>query len=75
VENEVKLGTIIKEIRKEKRIPAKEVAEKLTIDPSTLCKYENNDRKIPAELLPPLAIILGVEVESFFRQNVGVTPT
>lgn len=69
------LGSSIKQIRKSKGISAKHVSDLLGIDPSTLSKYESNDRKINAELLPTIAEILGVKVEDFFKQNIGDSPT
>jgi len=69
------LGTVIRDIRRAKGLTAKFVSEKVGIDPSTLSKYESNDRKIKAELLPNFADALGVKVEDFFTQKVDVTPT
>lgn len=71
---DVKIGTVIKEIRRTKGISGKHVSEKLGIDPSTLSKYESNERKVNADLLPALAEVLGVNVEDFFKKNVGDTP-
>lgn len=71
----IKLGSVIKEIRRSKGISARHVADKLEVDPSTISKYESNNRKVPAETLPLLADALGVKVEDFFTQRVGETPT
>lgn len=72
---ENKLGKIIKSIREKKGIQAKFVAAQIGVDPSTISKYENGDRKISAEMLPSIAEALGVKIEDFFDQKVGVSPT
>lgn len=69
-----RLGTVIKKIRKSKGLSGKFVSIKLGIDPSTLSKYESNERRIDAELLPKLASILGVDVAIFFDDVVDETP-
>jgi transcriptional regulator with XRE-family HTH domain len=69
--NEIKVGTVVKNIRISKGMSAKHVSEQLGISPSTLSKYESNDRKISADLLPDLAKALGVGIEVFFNHNVG----
>ncbi|MNC21599.1 Helix-turn-helix domain protein [compost metagenome] len=71
----VKLGSVIKEIRKSKGISGKFVSDKVGIDPSTLSKYENNSRKVPVDLLPDLAALFEVEVDYFFKYKIGDTPT
>jgi transcriptional regulator with XRE-family HTH domain len=69
-----KLGGTIKSIRVKQGLKAKHVAEKMNIHPSTLSKYESDQRNINGEQLPMLADALGCTVADFFEQNVGVTP-
>lgn len=69
-----KLGKAIKAIRKNRGLKAKHVANKLGIHPSTLCKYESDQRNINGDQLPDLANALGCEVADFFKYNVGETP-
>jgi transcriptional regulator with XRE-family HTH domain len=69
-----KLGGAIKNIRVKKGLKAKYVAEKMQIHPSTLSKYESDQRNINGDQLPMLAAALGCSVSDFFEQNVGVTP-
>jgi transcriptional regulator with XRE-family HTH domain len=73
-ETEFKLGRAIKKIRNEKGLKANKIAGDLDVHPSTLSKYESDDRKIPSALLPTLAASLGVTVDYIFEQNVDVTP-
>lgn len=69
-----KLGEVIKSIRMKKGLKAKHVAEKMKIHPSTLSKYESDQRNINGDQLPMLANALGCSVSDFFEQNVGETP-
>ncbi|QHT60640.1 helix-turn-helix transcriptional regulator [Paenibacillus lycopersici] len=69
------VGENIRIIRKTKGLSGKFVSEQVGIDPSTLSKYESNERKVKAELLPAIANALGVEVKDFFAEKVGETPT
>lgn len=69
-----KLGIAIKSIRIKKGLKAKHVAEKMKIHPSTLSKYESDQRNINGDQLPILAEVLGCSVADFFEQNVGDTP-
>jgi DNA-binding XRE family transcriptional regulator len=71
---QMKVGSAIKNIRKSKGITATFVSKKIGVSHGTYSKYENNQRKIPVELLPPIANILGVEIQSFFEQKTGDTP-
>lgn len=54
-------GALIKELRKQKRISAEMIAEKLNVHPSTVYRWEKGDiEKIPYQTLIPLARILNV---------------
>ena len=66
-----KLGKAIKEIRVKNGLKAKYVASRMGIHPSTLCKYESDQRNINGDQLPKLANVLGCEVSDFFNKNVG----
>jgi transcriptional regulator with XRE-family HTH domain len=68
------VGENIRFIRKSKGLSGKFVSKQVGIAPSTLSKYESNERKLKAELLPAIANVLGVKVEDFFAEKVGVTP-
>lgn len=69
-----KLGARIKEIRIKNGLKAKYVANKMKVHPSTLSKYESDQRSINGSQLPILANALGCKVSDFFDQNVGDTP-
>ncbi|MFD7521403.1 helix-turn-helix domain-containing protein [Paenibacillus chitinolyticus] len=68
------IGPVIKKLRKEKGMTGKKLAQCLNISPSTLSKYESNDRKIDANLIPKIALTLGVPVEKIFAEIIGETP-
>lgn len=67
------LGESIKKIRKDKGLKSKFVAGKLCVHPSTLSKYESNDRKIKADQLPSFADALGVTVDFILYQDIDET--
>jgi len=69
------LGCRIKSIRKQKGLKANFVAKVLKIHPSTLSKYESNERQIKGSQLPEFASALGCSVDDFFDQKVGETST
>lgn len=69
-----KLGEAIKSIRVQKGLKAKYVAKLMNIHPSTLSKYESDQRNINGDQLPILADALGCNVADFFEKNVGETP-
>jgi transcriptional regulator with XRE-family HTH domain len=58
----IKIGTKIKEVRKKKGIKQKEMAKKLDIPVSTYANYENNHREPSTEMLDAIADVLGVSV-------------
>lgn len=68
------LGTAIKKIRTDKGIRANYLAKHLRVSPSTISKYESNERKIKADQVPNFAAALGVTVDFIFSQNVDDSP-
>jgi transcriptional regulator with XRE-family HTH domain len=67
-------GKTIKDIRIKKGLKGKYVAEMVNISASTLSKYESGARKVPAEILAPLAAVFEVEVDLFFNKKIGISP-
>lgn len=70
-----KIGSRIKEIREAKGLTAKYVASVLGVSPSTISKYESNERSVKADMLPKLAEALDTNIENFFKQEIGETST
>jgi len=70
----MELGKRIKQIRTSKGISARYVAVTLGVDPSTLCKWENDSRSVRADILPDLARALGVKIQDFYADEVDETP-
>lgn len=73
MKNTFNIGKAIRNIRKRKGMSGVFLANKVGIDPSTLSKYENNQRKVNSELLPIFANALDVSVEIFFDEEIGDT--
>lgn len=58
----VKIGTRIKQLRKEKGLKQKELADRVKIPHSTFANYENNKREPSQEQIEKIAMALGVSV-------------
>ncbi|GMK47528.1 hypothetical protein PghCCS26_46580 [Paenibacillus glycanilyticus] len=67
--SQIDLGIIIKSIRQEKGLTSKYVSDQLGISPSTLSKYESNERKIKADMVPSFAKVLNVAVEDIYNKS------
>lgn len=70
-----KIGGVLRAIRIQKGLKASYVAEKLDIDPSTLCKYESDERQVPVRLLPKFADVYNCEINNFFDKKIGESST
>jgi transcriptional regulator with XRE-family HTH domain len=66
------IGMAIKEIRVSKGVTNKVLARKLDVTPSALSKYESNDRKLKAEMLPVVADALGVTVDFILQKMLTI---
>ena len=53
----------IRFLRNKSKVSQVELAQKLYIDQSTLCCYENGTRDIPSQILIQIAEIFGVSVD------------
>lgn len=58
-----KIGTILKDLRKDLKIKQKDMADKLNVSPAYICLIENNEREISLELLKKYADILSIPLE------------
>jgi transcriptional regulator with XRE-family HTH domain len=63
----IKVGSLIKELRLSRGYSAKEFAKKLQIPYSTYSNYENNNREPSLDTLHKICDNLGVTVEELFR--------
>lgn len=69
------LGEKIKELRKNKGILQKELADRLSVGKSTVAMWETNKREPDAETIAKIADILGVTTDMLLRDTVDtVTP-
>lgn len=64
------IGGNIKRIRESKGISAVFVSNELGVDPSTVSKWESDQRQVKADILPKLAKALGCTEQDFFDQKV-----
>ncbi len=60
------IGSLLKEIREEKRLTLRTVAEGYGKDNSTISKWETGDNKISAEELVNYVNYLGLDIDQFF---------
>lgn len=60
---EIILGTRLKELRAEKRLTRREVAEALGLNSVTYLHYEKAQREPPLSVLADMAIYFGVSVD------------
>ncbi len=63
----VKVGSLIKELRLSKGYTAKEFSKKIHIPYSTYSNYENNNREPNTEVLQKICENLGITVEELLR--------
>lgn len=68
------LGERIKELRKNKGILQKELADRLSVGKSTVAMWETNKREPDAETIAKIADALGVTTDMLLREN-GVSVT
>ena len=60
---EIFLGKRLKELREERELPQKEVAEQLKINSVTYLHYEKSQREPPLSLLADMAAFYNVSVD------------
>jgi transcriptional regulator with XRE-family HTH domain len=63
------VGTRVREIRKQKRISQKYLADVLNIGQGTVSRYESGELKLVADFLPELAGALGCSPCDFFTTD------
>ncbi len=61
------LNIRLKEIRKQKGITQKELAEKLGISPQRLSNYEKGKRRLPADIAILISRELNISVEEIYE--------
>lgn len=67
------IGTIIKNVRKNKGVTATHLSAQLGYTPQWLNNIENNRRPIKAHDLEKVARILDVDISIFFNNNYNAT--
>ncbi len=68
------IGYKIRQLRKDSGLTQKELADKLSICPSTIGMYEQNRRIPDAEMLSKIAFIFGVTVDYLLGENSSYEP-
>ncbi len=67
----MKIGERIKEIRKERKMSAEQVADDLGVSVSTLYRYENSSiTKIPVNIIDKLCTILGTTTQELMGNSI-----
>lgn len=61
------MGKLLAELRKRENISQKDMAERLNIVPSTLCKWERGQASLDISYLESLATILNVSYEELLH--------
>lgn len=61
--------SILREIRKERKLSGIEVGHQIGIRPATLYRYETNDRKLPVTVAKQLGDLYGVPWSDFYEVN------
>src|SRR5436305_14436616 len=62
----------IRELREDRGIQKKTVAEALGVDPSAITRLESGQRGLAAAELAPIADLLGVSTDELLRDDVAV---
>lgn len=55
-----KVGTFIKELRKEKNITQEQLAKKINVSVKVVSKWETGERQVGTEMIKPLCKVLGI---------------
>lgn len=63
------LGTLIKELREEKGITQKHIAEVVGISQMAMYRIEKNETKVDANLLFEISKALDVDIKYFFKNK------
>lgn len=65
---------ILKELRKDKRLTQKDIAEMMGISQATYCDYENGVRRMPLNLLCYLADVLETSTDYILGRTEETAP-
>jgi transcriptional regulator with XRE-family HTH domain len=68
------LGQRMLELRKEQGLTQGQLAELLSISQQLMAFYEKGQRRVPIDLLPKVARLLGVSVEELLGLTTAATP-
>lgn len=70
----MRFGEVLRSLRTDINMTQKELADQLSISPSTIGMYEQNRRVPDAEMLSKIALIFGVTVDYLLGNKVGPNP-
>lgn len=62
------IGNNIKQLRQQKNLTQKQVAEKLGVSSQAVSKWENNVNTPDIALLPEIAELFGVSIDALFSK-------
>ncbi|RMG08184.1 MAG: XRE family transcriptional regulator, partial [Planctomycetota bacterium] len=69
-----RFGTEIKLLREQRKLSAKELAERVGLSPSQMSRLESGQRRVDAVLLSKIARALDVHPSYFFREAEAPAP-
>jgi hypothetical protein len=69
------VGSKIRQLRKERQLTQAELAHRIGVQQSDLCRMENGEYKVSLETLFKVLAVFGLEIGDFFReQTAPLTP-
>lgn len=60
---------VLKKVRIERNMSQKEVAMKIGVTATTICRYESGKRKLPLEIAKKLADVFDISWQQFYEEN------
>lgn len=64
------IGEKLKQLRENSKLSQKQLSSYLNIDQSYLSKIESDERPVNVEILEKLAVLYGIELSDFDKQNI-----
>ena len=66
------VGSKIRQLRKERDLTQAELASRIGVQQSDLCRMENGEYKVSLDTLFRILAVFGIEIGDFFREDVPV---
>jgi transcriptional regulator with XRE-family HTH domain len=69
------VGSKIRQLRKERGLTQSELARRVGVQQSDLCRMENGEYKVSLDTLFGILGVFGIDIGEFFREEVASVPT